>query len=140
LAQQLLCLATVIAFHTGKMEVARPEYEGGAACPWTGAGVGNHRFKRENVMLILTRKPGETLRIGESITIQVVGTSGQRVKLGINAPEDMVILRGELRRWNDEPKETPQQRKARSSRQTVATEIVLDVGWTSPVPVAEGAE
>lgn len=47
-------------------------------------------------MLILTRKPGESIRIGEDIEITVVKTSGNRVKLSFNAPQDVSICRGEL--------------------------------------------
>lgn len=47
-------------------------------------------------MLVLTRKPQETIRIGDGITITVIKTKGQGVRLGIEAPEDVSILRGEL--------------------------------------------
>lgn len=47
-------------------------------------------------MLVLTRKPQEKIRIGEGITITVIKTKGQGVRLGIEAPSDVPILRGEL--------------------------------------------
>lgn len=47
-------------------------------------------------MLILQRKAGESLVIGEDITIRVVSVDGTRVRLAIAAPEDVPILRSEL--------------------------------------------
>lgn len=47
-------------------------------------------------MLILTRTDGEAIRIGDDIIIQVVSTEGGAVKVGISAPKDVVVLRGEL--------------------------------------------
>lgn len=47
-------------------------------------------------MLILQRKAGESLLIGEDITIRVVSVDGTRVRLAISAPEDIPILRSEL--------------------------------------------
>ncbi len=47
-------------------------------------------------MLILQRKAGESLLIGEDITVRVVSVDGTRVRLAIAAPEDVSILRSEL--------------------------------------------
>ena len=47
-------------------------------------------------MLILQRKAGESLVIGEDITIRVVSVDGTRVRLAISAPDDVPILRTEL--------------------------------------------
>lgn len=47
-------------------------------------------------MLILQRKAGESLVIGEDITVHVVSVDGTRVRLAISAPEDVSILRSEL--------------------------------------------
>lgn len=47
-------------------------------------------------MLILQRKAGEALLIGEDITIRVISVDGTRVRLAIAAPEDVPILRSEL--------------------------------------------
>ena len=46
-------------------------------------------------MLILTRRMGETIVIGETIRITVLKTRGNHVQLGIQAPTDVVIKRGE---------------------------------------------
>ncbi|WP_236207866.1 carbon storage regulator CsrA [Pseudomonas tohonis] len=47
-------------------------------------------------MLILTRRLGESILIGENITITVVSTKGNQVKLAIDAPRDVVVNREEV--------------------------------------------
>lgn len=47
-------------------------------------------------MLILTRFPGETLMIGEDVTVTVLGAGGALVKLGIEAPRSMNVDREEI--------------------------------------------
>jgi carbon storage regulator len=47
-------------------------------------------------MLVLSRKPGEQVYIGNHITITVVEIKGNRVRLGIDAPSDVSVLRAEL--------------------------------------------
>ena len=47
-------------------------------------------------MLVLTRKKDETLQIGDAITITVLKVKGNSVQLGIEAPQDVRVLRSEL--------------------------------------------
>ena len=47
-------------------------------------------------MLILTRRPKQTLTIGADITITVVEIKGSQVRIGVSAPSDVLVLRGEL--------------------------------------------
>ncbi len=47
-------------------------------------------------MLVLTRKYQEKIRIGDNITITVLRTKGKAVRLGIEAPADVPVIRGEL--------------------------------------------
>ena len=47
-------------------------------------------------MLVLSRKERERIRLGDSIVLTIVRVSGDRVRLGIEAPEDMLVLREEL--------------------------------------------
>ena len=56
-------------------------------------------------MLVLSRKVQQTIKVGDSVTIHVVKVGGNRVKVGIEAPEDVEILRGELPRDGEKPKE-----------------------------------
>jgi len=47
-------------------------------------------------MLILTRRVGETLMIGDDVTITVLGVKGNQVRIGINAPKDVSVHREEI--------------------------------------------
>jgi carbon storage regulator len=47
-------------------------------------------------MLVLSRKAGETIHIGEDIRITVATVHGNRVRIAVEAPEEVLILRGEL--------------------------------------------
>ena len=47
-------------------------------------------------MLVLSRRESERILVGGSIVVTVVRVSGDKVRLGIEAPEDVVVLRGEL--------------------------------------------
>ena len=47
-------------------------------------------------MLILTRRIGETLRVGDQVAVTVLGIKGQQVRLAIDAPREIQVLREEL--------------------------------------------
>lgn len=47
-------------------------------------------------MLVLTRKLGESIRIGDSIVVKIVDLDGRHVKLGINAPKNITVNREEI--------------------------------------------
>ena len=47
-------------------------------------------------MLILTRRPGESIQVGDEIEISVLEIRGNQVRLGIKAPTDVLVLRSEL--------------------------------------------
>ncbi len=54
-------------------------------------------------MLVRTRRPGKKVVIGDGIRVPVVEVQGNRVRLGIDAPDQVRILRGELDCWQEEP-------------------------------------
>ncbi len=47
-------------------------------------------------ILILTRRVGETLMIGDEVTITVIGIKGKQVRIGINAPREVAVHREEI--------------------------------------------
>ena len=47
-------------------------------------------------MLVLTRKPGDSIRIGSGIVVTVLAVNGQQVRLGIEAPKDVTVHREEV--------------------------------------------
>ncbi len=49
-----------------------------------------------NRMLILTRRVGETLMIGDEVTVTVLGVKGNQVRIGVNAPKDVSVHREEI--------------------------------------------
>jgi carbon storage regulator len=54
-------------------------------------------------MLVLSRRETERIRLGDSIVVTVVRVTGDKVRLGIEAPSDVLVLREEL-----EPHERPE--------------------------------
>jgi carbon storage regulator len=50
----------------------------------------------EAAMLILTRRVGETIVIGDDVTVTVLGVKGNQVRLGVNAPRDLPVHREEI--------------------------------------------
>lgn len=64
-------------------------------------------------MLILTRRIGETIIIGDNVTISVLGIKGNQVRIGVNAPKDVSVHREEIynrikqeQNIDDEPEKT----------------------------------
>lgn len=53
-------------------------------------------------MLVLSRRKNETIRIGDDIVVVVVETGNGRVRIGIQAPRDVSVVRGELARRDEE--------------------------------------
>ncbi|MBL6812927.1 MAG: carbon storage regulator CsrA [Luminiphilus sp.] len=47
-------------------------------------------------MLILTRRVGESLMIGDDVTITVLGVKGNQVRIGVNAPKEVAVHREEI--------------------------------------------
>jgi carbon storage regulator CsrA len=55
----------------------------------------------DKIMLVLSRKADESIHIGGRIKIRIVKIKGNRVRIGIEAPEDVAIVRGELADLSD---------------------------------------
>src|SRR6516165_6156811 len=71
----------------------------GRAPPFTfrGARFGkNHRSGGGTSMLILTRRPGESVKIGDDITVTVLAIKGNQLRLGFTAPQNIAVHREEV--------------------------------------------
>jgi carbon storage regulator len=53
-------------------------------------------FEEAMKMLVLTRKPGQSIMIGDRVEVQVLSVAGEKVRLGITAPRDVSIFRNEV--------------------------------------------
>jgi carbon storage regulator len=58
-------------------------------------------LKEDQLMLVLTRKLGEKIHIGRDITVSIVEINGTKIRLGIEAPEEVRIFRSELVEFMD---------------------------------------
>ncbi len=63
-------------------------------------------------MLVLSRKPGEWITVGDNVRLQVVAVVGDRVKLGFEAPRDVAIHRSEVKARIDREGDNRDQGKA----------------------------
>jgi carbon storage regulator len=61
-------------------------------------------------MLILSRKKGETVHIGDSVTVTVLESRGNRVWIGLNAPQSVRILRQEVLERDDREAKAAEER------------------------------
>jgi carbon storage regulator CsrA len=97
-------------------------------------------------MLVLTRKYQEKIRIGDNITITVLRTKGKAVRLGIDAPADVPVIRGELA-FEPRAAETATRRLAEASSALAAPSRAAErrsetptTSWTAESPVASNGQ
>lgn len=58
-------------------------------------------------MLVLSRKEAQRIRVGNDIVVTVVKIAGDKVRVGIEAPSDVLVLRDELEAWEAPPAASP---------------------------------
>jgi carbon storage regulator len=70
-------------------------------------------------MLVLTRKPGQSIMIGDGVEIQVLSVAGEKVRLGVTAPREVSIFRNEVyERISDErAEEVPDEEQEREDEE-----------------------
>jgi carbon storage regulator len=83
-------------------------------------------------MLILTRRPGERVVIGEDVLVTVMEVSGQTVRLGISAPQGLPIYREEI--W------LAVQEENRAAAEAAADALPDGSGEPSAAPAREGEQ
>lgn len=93
-------------------------------------------------MLVLSRKESERIRVGESIVITVVRVAKDRVRLGIEAPDDVLVLRDELEKEDREPRAAKSQPASVPTRAPVQRRSLADFRRTYPqrLPTDERAD
>ena len=74
-------------------------------------------------MLVLSRKVGQSIHVGHNIIVTILEIQGNRVKVGIDAPIDCRILRGELAELNAAAAESSEAVRPRPTRQTAWVEM-----------------
>jgi len=69
-------------------------------------------------MLVLSRKESQRIRLGDSIVVTIVKIGGDKVRVGIEAPDDVLVLRDELEAWGDHiaPGTTPPEPAATTTK------------------------
>ncbi len=71
-------------------------------------------------MLILTRRVGETVMIGNEVTVTVLGVKGNQVRVGVNAPKDVAVHREEI---YERIKREDQDSRSDSSNETMVDDV-----------------
>jgi carbon storage regulator len=77
-------------------------------------------------MLVLTRKPGQSIMIGDGIEVQVLSVAGEKVRLGISAPREVGIFRNEVHERIQQG-ETGEHETGGSDRETPESNGAVDV-------------
>jgi carbon storage regulator CsrA len=100
--------------------------------------IGSTPLAKEQTMLVLTRKATEQIQIGENVVVTILRVKGQSVRIGIEAPREVRVIRAELPKTADQPGES-QSASAESTSDHTAVRPTLHVGSPRKVrPSARG--
>lgn len=91
-------------------------------------------------MLILSRKIGQSVLVGDNVTVTVLKVHGSSVRIGIEAPNDVRILRAELPERQPDNGEDDSPQDHRKSPQPVDTQAVSDDGKAARHPPRHSAD
>ena len=81
-------------------------------------------------MLILTRRVGETLMIGDDVTVTVLGVKGNQVRIGVNAPREIAVQREEIYESIKAEKLAQETQETQGTEETEETEEEEQIGNT----------
>jgi len=84
-------------------------------------------------MLVLSRKESQRIRLGDSIVVTVVKIAGDKVRVGIQAPDDVLVLRDELEAWETPPAQGRTQSPAKAPAAPDAA-VLVDAQPASGLP------
>mgnify|MGYP003326226113 CR=1 FL=1 len=81
-------------------------------------------------MLILTRRVGETLMVGDEVTVTVLGVKGNQVRIGVNAPKDVAVHREEIyqRIQNENAKQDTEEEVGKKRNSWKITRVLAERG------------
>lgn len=85
-------------------------------------------------MLVLSRKEAQRIRVGDSIVVSIVKIAGDKVRVGIEAPSDVLVLRDELEAWDDSARDSARESVARGG---VSNSGALDSASSSSAKASE---
>jgi carbon storage regulator len=72
---------------TGTLFGESPIHASELSCPYQGGG---------SAMLVLTRRVGETVIVGNDVSVTILGVKGNQIRIGINAPRNVTVHREEI--------------------------------------------
>ena len=80
-------------------------------------------------MLVLSRKQNQSIVIGENIQLEILKVSGNTVRIGISAPKEVKVLRGELAPWGISDEAPEGALRSHDSVRQEGSDYVVELPW-----------